>query len=127
MPGTTFSIDAAELSALRDQVARLDALARRRGRQLHALLVAGASLLALGVCFGTGFTQVRHQLSSCRARLLESRQESSAVASTDGGTRHASTSSPAGELDVTAHGRHEAMQCGGQQRRVVVTRQGTRV
>ena len=108
-------------------MARLDALARRRGRQLHALLVAGASLLALGVCFGTGFTQLRHQLSSCRARLLESRQESSAVASTDGGTRHASTSSSAGELDVTAHSRHEAMQCGRQQRRVVVTRHGARV
>jgi hypothetical protein len=127
MPGTTFSIDAAELSALRDQVARLDALARRRGRQLHALLVAGASLLALGVCFGTGFTQIRHQLSSCRARLLESRQESSAVASTDGGTRHASTSRRAGEFDVTAHGRREAMRCARQQRRAVVTRHGARI
>jgi hypothetical protein len=127
MPGTTSSIDAAELSALRDQVAQLDALARRRGRQLHALLVAGASLLALGVCFGTGFTQLRHQLTSCRARLLESHQESSAVASTDGGMRHASTSSPAGELDVAAHSRHEAMQCERQPRRVVVTRHGARV
>jgi 3D (Asp-Asp-Asp) domain-containing protein len=100
MPGNTLSIDAAELSALHDQVARLDALARRRGRQLHALLVAGASLLALGVCFGTGFTQLRGQLSSCRARLLESRQESSAVATTEGETRHASTSGPAAGLDA---------------------------
>jgi hypothetical protein len=94
MPGNTVTVDAAELSSLHDRVARLDALARRRGRQIRLLLVAGGTLLALGVCFGTGFSQLREQLSSCHARLIESRQENSALAATDGIMHRAATGDP---------------------------------
>jgi hypothetical protein len=94
MPGNTVTVDAAELSSLHDRVARLDALARRRGRQIRMLLVAGGTLLALGVCFGTGFSQLRQQLSSCHERLIESRRESSALAATDGIMRRAATGDP---------------------------------
>ena len=80
MSGNTIAVDAADLFSLHDRVARLDALARRRGRQVRALLVAGGALLALGVCVGTGFSQLRQQLSSCHARLIEYHHESSALA-----------------------------------------------
>jgi 3D (Asp-Asp-Asp) domain-containing protein len=92
---TTLSGEAPESSSLHDQVARLEALARRRTRQLRILLAIGGALLVLGVCFGAaGLTQLRQQLSSCRARLLESRQESSAIAAADDGMRRAATSPP---------------------------------
>jgi hypothetical protein len=100
MLGTNLSPDAAELSSLHDQVARLDALARRRGRQLRALLAIGTALLALDIGFGTGFAGLQQQLTSCRARLVESRQESSAIAGAGGSTRHAATSDPAGGLEA---------------------------
>jgi 3D (Asp-Asp-Asp) domain-containing protein len=87
--------------SLHDQVARLEALARRRTRQLRILLATGGALLVLGVCFGVaGLTQLRQQLSSCRASLLESRQESSAIAAGDGGTRRAATSQPDAGCDA---------------------------
>jgi len=94
MPGNMVTVDAAELSSLRDRVARLDALVRRRGRQIRLLLVTGGTLLALGVCFGTGFSQLRQELSSCHERLIESRQESSALAAADGLMHRAATSEP---------------------------------
>jgi hypothetical protein len=94
MPGNTVTVDAAELSSLHDRVARLDALARRRGRQIRLLLLAGGTVLALGVCFGTGLTQLRQQLSSCHEKLIESRQESSALAAADGNVHRATTSEP---------------------------------
>jgi len=95
MPGNTVTVDVAELSSLHDRVTRLDALARRRGRQIRMLLVAGGTLLALGVCFGTGLSRVRQQLSSCHERLIESRHESSALAATDGVMHRAATVDPA--------------------------------
>lgn len=94
MPGNTVTVDAAQLSSLHDRVARLDALARRRGRQIRLLLVAGGTLIALGVCFETGLTQLRQQLSSCHEKLIESRQESSALAAADGNVHRATTSEP---------------------------------
>jgi hypothetical protein len=96
MPGNNLSVDAAELASLHDQIARLDALARRRARQLRALLVAAAALLGLGVCVESGFTRLQQQLTSCRTRLLESRQESSAIAGADGSTRHVASGGPHG-------------------------------
>ena len=94
MSGNTVTVDAAELSSLHDRVARLDALARRRGRQIRLLLVAGGTLLVLFACFGTGFTQLRQELSSCHDKLIESRQESSAIAAADGIMHRATTSEP---------------------------------
>jgi 3D (Asp-Asp-Asp) domain-containing protein len=92
---TTLSGEAPESSSLHDQVARLEVLARRRTRQLRILIATGGALLVLGVCFGAaGLTQLRRQLSSCRARLVESGRESSAIAAADDGMRRASTSPP---------------------------------
>jgi hypothetical protein len=95
MPGNTVTVDAAELASLHDRMARLDALARRRGRQLRLLLVTGGTLLALGLCFGTGLSRLRQQLSSCHERLIESRHENSALAATDGIMHRAATGDPA--------------------------------
>jgi 3D (Asp-Asp-Asp) domain-containing protein len=98
---TPLSGEATESSSLHAQVARLEALARRRTRQLRIVLATGGALLVLGVCFGVaGLTQLRQQLSSCRARLLESRQESSAIAAADGGTRRVATGRPDTGLDA---------------------------
>src|SRR5262249_9851627 len=94
MPGNMVTVDAAELSSLHDRVARLDALVRRRGRQIRLLLATGGTLLALGVCFGTGFSQLRQELSSCHERLIESRPESPALAAADGLMHRAATSEP---------------------------------
>ena len=95
MPDTSLSGGQPESSPLHDQIARLAALARRRTRQLRILLAISGALLVLCACFGiAGLTQLRQQLSSCRARLLESRQESSAIAAADGTMRRAATSQP---------------------------------
>ena len=67
--------------ALHARVARLEALARRRGR---ALAVTAVALLALGVAAAFGVVGVHRQLASCRARLVESRQGHSALARAGG-------------------------------------------
>jgi membrane-associated PAP2 superfamily phosphatase len=83
--------DPPELAFLQNEVARLEALAHRRGR---ALLVAGA-MLALGVVVGFGEVHVRQQLVSCRARLVESRQALSALARAPRDATVAPAASPA--------------------------------
>jgi hypothetical protein len=81
-----------QLSSLQSEVARLDALARRRGR---TLAVTGGALLALGLAAAFGVVEVRRQLTSCRAKLVESRQSQSALArageTPDGSTAAATT------------------------------------
>ncbi len=88
--------DRSELSFLRKEVGRLDVLARRRGR---ALLMAGGALLALGLALGFEEIDVRHQLLSCRAKLVESRQSFSALANArrDATVAPAATSHPTRE------------------------------
>src|SRR4029450_7299738 len=71
------SAESNELSFLQGEVARLETLARRRGR---ALAPAGGARLALGMAFPCGAIDVRHQLLSCRSKLVESRQALSALA-----------------------------------------------
>lgn len=105
MSGTTLAVhDAAPSSSLRDEIARLDTLARRRLRLVRVLSVASAAMLALGVCVGAGLTQVRHQLSSCRARLIESRQESSAIAAADSAGRRVVTAATGTTADTPLSG-----------------------
>jgi len=70
--------DSNELSHLQNEVAHLKALANRRGR---ALVLAGGTILALGMAVVFGAVDVRHELRSCRAKLVESRQGLSALAS----------------------------------------------
>jgi hypothetical protein len=67
---------------LRQQVASLEACARLRGRVLGVL---GGVLLALGVAAALGVVDVRQQLVSCRAKLVESRQAHSALVHGDAG------------------------------------------
>ncbi len=92
MPPHDISSAPDQLSSLQREVARLDALARRRGR---TLAVTGGALLALGVAAAFGVVEVRRQLTSCRAKLVESRQSQSALASAgetaDGFTAAATT------------------------------------
>jgi len=66
-----------EISFLQTEVARLEKLARRRGR---ALALTGGAVIALGITVAFGAGDVRHQLRSCRAKLVESRQALSALA-----------------------------------------------
>jgi len=79
---------------MRDELARLQAIVRRRR---HALGAVGVALLALGACAGVGVTRLWQQLGSCRAKLVESRQELSALARADGDTRRASLEEPGDE------------------------------
>jgi hypothetical protein len=80
MPPHGLTPDPNELAFLRREVARLEALARRRGRALGA---AGGAMLALGMAIVFGAVDVRHRLLSCRAKLVESRQGLSALARAD--------------------------------------------
>ena len=104
MPGHALSVDDAERSLLHGEVARLDALAERRLRLLRVFGVAGGALLVVGICVGAGVTQLRQQLSSCRARLVESRQESSALAAAEGSARRMVTGASVAPVDSTPSG-----------------------
>jgi len=69
--------DSNELAHLQGEVVRLEALANRRG---WALALAGGAILALGMAVALGAVDVRHELLSCRAKLVESREGLSALA-----------------------------------------------
>src|SRR5262245_41871581 len=87
--GTTLSPHPDELTILRGRVARLETLARWRGR---VLAVAAGTMLALGVATVVARVDGSRQLESCRAKLVESRQAHSALASADGDTMGTRTS-----------------------------------
>ena len=70
-----------DLRSLHRHVASLEARVRRRGRLVAGL---GTLLLGLGVAAAFGVVDVRHQLVSCRAKLVESRQVHSALVHDDG-------------------------------------------
>jgi hypothetical protein len=116
MPVTTSSDGPDELSSLRQQVARLDTLARRRGR---LLAVGGGTLLALGLATASGVVDFRQQLASCRAKLVESRQSLSALARRDAGAPAHLATAPGG-----APSHAHTMQFRRQQRRVIVLPSG---
>ena len=80
-PGTALPLHPDELAVLQRRVVRLETLARWRGR---ALAVTTVPLLGLG--FVTAFARLdgRRQLESCWAKLVESQQAHSALASADG-------------------------------------------
>ena len=89
MPATTTSPGPDELSSLRQQVARLEAIARRRGRLLG---ITACALLALSLAAASGVVDVQRQLASCRTKLVESRESLSALARRDAGvTPHTAT------------------------------------
>lgn len=96
MPVTTPSDGPDELASLRQQVAHLEALSRRRGRMLA---VGGGTLLALGLAAASGVVDVRQQLASCRAKLVESRQSLSALARRDAGAPAHLATAPGGALE----------------------------
>jgi hypothetical protein len=73
-----------ELTSLRQHVVSLEARVRWRGRVLVGL---GTVLLGLGVAAAFGVVDVRQQLTSCRAKLVESRQVHSALVRDDAGIR----------------------------------------
>ena len=81
MPGTIPSSDASELASLRDQVTRLSAVARRRGRALQVLLVAAAGLVAFGIYSGRGLVEAQSMLAACRVSLDPSTRTLTALAS----------------------------------------------
>ena len=81
MPGTIPSSDASELASLRDQVTRLSAVARRRGRALQVLLVAAAGLVAFGIYSGRGLVEAQRMLAACRVSLDPSTRTLTALAS----------------------------------------------
>src|SRR5262245_13061023 len=70
-----------DLTSLRRHVASLEARARWRGR-----LATGLGTLLLGIVIAAAFgaVDVRQQLVSCRAKLVESRQAHSALVRDDG-------------------------------------------
>jgi len=94
MLGNTLAVDGNDLSSIRDELARLRALVRWRRQVLG---VVGVGLLALGACAGVGVTRLWQQLGSCRAKLVESRQELSALAGADVDSRRASLEQPSDE------------------------------
>jgi hypothetical protein len=73
-----------ELTSLRQHLVSLEARVRWRGRVLVGL---GTVLLGLGVAAAFGVVDVRQQLTSCRAKLVESRQVHSALVRDDAGAR----------------------------------------
>jgi 3D (Asp-Asp-Asp) domain-containing protein len=81
MPGTIPSSDASELTSLHDQVTRLSAVARRRGRALQILSVAAAGLLAFGIYSGRGLVEAQRMLAACRVSLDPSTRTLTALAS----------------------------------------------
>jgi 3D (Asp-Asp-Asp) domain-containing protein len=81
MPGTIPSSDVSELASLRDQVTRLSAVARRRGRALQILSVAAAGLLAFGIYSGRGLVEAQRMLAACRVSLDPSTRTLTALAS----------------------------------------------
>ncbi len=85
-----------DLSALRDEITRLTLRARRRGRLLGVL---AGTLLALVAAAGSGVVDIRQQLASCRAKLVESRQAHSALVHGDADP----FGSPFGGVEAWAH------------------------
>jgi len=73
-----------DLASLRRHVASLEARVRRRGRLAAGL---GTLLLGIGLATAFGVVDVRQQLVSCRAKLVESRQAHSALVRDDGDAR----------------------------------------
>jgi len=73
-----------DLTSLRHHVASLEARVRRRGRLVAGL---GTLLLGIGIAAAFGVIDVRQQLVSCRAKLVESRQAHSALVHDDGDAR----------------------------------------
>jgi hypothetical protein len=78
----TFSDGPTELGSLRQRVALLESRVRWRGRMLG---ITTGALLALGVISALGGIDVRRQLASCRARLVESGQSHTALAAAGAG------------------------------------------
>src|SRR5262245_60208209 len=79
--GTTLLPEPDELAVLRRHVARLETVARWRGR---ALAITTGIMLALGGAAVVARVDGSKQLESCRAKLVESRQAHSALASAGG-------------------------------------------
>ena len=81
MPGTIPSSDPSELASLHDQVTRLSAVARRRGRAIQVLSVAVAGLLAFGVFSERALVEARRVLAACHLSLDPSSRTLTALAS----------------------------------------------
>jgi 3D (Asp-Asp-Asp) domain-containing protein len=80
MPGTIPSSDASELTSLHDQVTRLSAMARRRGRAIQVLSVAVAGLLVFGAFSERGLIEARRMLAACRISVDPSTRTLTALA-----------------------------------------------
>ena len=81
MPGFAPPTDTDELASLRDQLTRLEALARRRGRTIRLLGICTAVLLAFGVLAGHGLREARRTLVACRTAIDPSKHTLTALAS----------------------------------------------
>jgi 3D (Asp-Asp-Asp) domain-containing protein len=81
MPGIIPPPHPDELSSLHHEVARLSALAHRRGRIIQALGVTVAALLVFGIFTGRGLSEAQRMLSACRISLDPSTRTLTALAS----------------------------------------------
>jgi 3D (Asp-Asp-Asp) domain-containing protein len=81
MPGILPPPDSDDLSSLHREVARLTALAHRRGRIIKALGVSAAALLAFGIFTGHGLGEARRMLEACRIAIDPSTRTLTALAS----------------------------------------------
>ena len=81
MPGLVPPANTDELASLRDQLTRLEALARRRGRTIRLLGISMAVLLAFGVLAGHGLREARRTLVACRTSVDPSKHTLTALAS----------------------------------------------
>src|SRR5262249_39073506 len=81
MPGLVPPANTDELASLRDQLTRLEALARRRGRTIRLLGISMAVLLAFGVLAGHGLREARRTLAACRTSVDPSKHTLTALAS----------------------------------------------